>query len=153
MLCDVVPKETCQVLLRRPFQITKNSMHNGLTNETTLTHEKNRYLFYPLTSSWVLDGQKRLKHKIKTEKSLALLEQKVVSKESSNKKFEQGRKNLEKKIMYSSLKKSCEKLPKTIEKQEEWQLNKTDFCTTAQTNSFALFDDSHGWTSDPRGRA
>jgi len=46
----------------------------------------------------------------------------------------------EKKIMYSSLKKSCEKLPKTIEKQKEWQLNKTDFCTV-ETNSFDLFDD------------
>ena len=47
--------------------------------------KKNKYLFYPLTSSWMLDVQIRLKHKIKTEKSLALLEQKVVSKESSNK--------------------------------------------------------------------
>jgi len=61
----------------------------------------------------VLDGQIRLKHKIKTEKSLALLEQKVVSKESSNKNLEQGRKNLEKKNKYSSLNKSCVKLPKT----------------------------------------
>ena len=29
--------------------------------------------------------------------------------------------------MYSSLMKSCEKFPKTIEKQEEWQLNKIIF--------------------------
>ena len=65
----------------------------------------------------MLNDQIRLKQKIKTEKSLALLEQKVVSKEYSNKNVEQRRKNLEKKIMYSSLKKSCEKLPKTIEKQ------------------------------------
>jgi len=36
-----------------------------------------------------------------------------------------------------------EKLPKTIEKQKEWQLNKIDFYTTTQTNSFALFDNSH----------
>ena len=119
ILCDVVPKETCHVLVRRPLQITKNSMNNGNTNETTFTHEKNKYLLYPLTSSWGLDGKKRLKHKIKTKKSLALLEQKVVSKESSNKNLEQGRKNLEKKILSSSLKKSCKKLSKTIEKQEQ----------------------------------
>jgi len=74
-------------------------------------------------------------------------------KEVNNKNFEQGRKNLKKKIMHSSLKKSCEKFPKTIEKQEEWQLNKTLFFTTAQTNSFALFDDSHRRTFDPRRRA
>jgi len=64
----------------------------------------------------------------------------------------QERKNLETKIMYSSLKKSCDKLPKTIEKQEG-QLNKVDFYTTASTNSFALFDDSHRWTFDIGGRA
>jgi len=66
--------------------------------------------------------------------------------------LEQGRNNFEKKIMYSSLKKSCDKLPKTIEKQEG-QLNKIDFYTIAQTNTFALFDDSHRWTFDPGGRA
>jgi len=101
----------------------------------------------------VLDDQIRLKQKVKTEKSLVLLEQKVVSKESSNKILEQERKNIVKKIMYSSLMKSCEKLTKTIEKQEEWQLNKTDFYTTAETNSFDLFDDSNKWSLDPGGRA
>jgi len=53
--------------------------------------------------------------------------------------------------MYSSLKKSCEKLPKAKDKQKEWQLNKTDFYTTVETNSFDLFDDSYRWTFDPRG--
>jgi len=60
----------------------------------------------------VLDDKIRLKQKIKTGKSLALLEQKEVSKEFSNQNLEQGRKNLEKKIVYSSLMKYCEKLPK-----------------------------------------
>jgi len=80
---------------------------------------KKKISFYPLTPSQVLDDQIRLKQKIKIGKSLALLEQKVVSKRSSNKNLKQGRKNLEKKIMYSSLMKSCEKLSKTIEKQKE----------------------------------
>jgi len=52
----------------------------------------------------------------------------------------------EKKIMYSSLNKSCGKLPKIIGKQEEWQLKKVDFYTTAETNPFELFDDSNKWT-------
>jgi len=56
----------------------------------------------------------------------------------------------EKKIMNSSLKKFCKKLPKTIEKQKEWQLHKTDFYIV-ETNTFALFDDSHKWTFDPGG--
>jgi len=42
-----------------------------------------------------------------------------IPKEVNNKNLEQKRKHLEKKILYFSLKKSCEKLPKTIEKQEE----------------------------------
>ena len=41
ILCDVVPKETWHVLLRRPLQISKNSMLNCRTNETTFTHKKN----------------------------------------------------------------------------------------------------------------
>ena len=47
----------------------------------------------------------------------------------------------------------CKKLPKTIEKQKQWQLHKIDFYTIASTNSFALFEDSHRWTFDPRERA
>ena len=39
-LCDIVSKETCHVLLRRPLQRVKNSMLNGRTNETTFTHKK-----------------------------------------------------------------------------------------------------------------
>jgi len=52
-----------------------------------------------------------------------------------------------------SKEKYCKKLPKTIEKQKEWQLNKIDFNTIVSTNSFALFEDSHRWTFDPGGRA
>jgi len=51
------------------------------------------------------------------------------------------------------IEKYYDKLPKTIEKQKEWQLNRIEFYTTAQTNTFALFDDSHRWTFDPGGRA
>ena len=39
-LCEVVPKKTCHVLLRRPLQSVKISMLNGRTNETTFTHKK-----------------------------------------------------------------------------------------------------------------
>lgn len=42
---------------------------------------------------------------------------------------------------------------RSFQKQEECQLNKINFYRIAQTNSFALFDDSHIWTFDPGGRA
>ena len=51
------------------------------------------------------------------------------------------------------IEKYYDKLPKTIQRQKEWQLNRIDFYTTAQTKSFSLFDDSHRWTFDPGGRA
>jgi len=79
ILCHVLPMETCHVLFGGPWQFAKNFMHNGCTNEITFSHERKKYLFYPLTPFQVLDDQIRLKQKIKTVKSLALLEQKVVS--------------------------------------------------------------------------
>ena len=45
ILGDVVPMETCYVLLGRPWKFAQNSMHNGRTNEITFTHEKNKYFF------------------------------------------------------------------------------------------------------------
>ena len=47
-----------------------------------------------------------------------------------------------------SKEKYCTKLPKPKEK-EKLQHSKVDF----QTNTYALFDDSHRWTFDPRGQA
>ena len=39
-LCDVVPKETCHVLLRQPLQRIKIFMNKGCINETTFTHKR-----------------------------------------------------------------------------------------------------------------
>ena len=99
----------------------------------------------------VIQKEEKFKNKVK---KILLSEQPtnlLPSKGTHRKLCLQERKNLEKKIMYSSLKKSCEKLPKTKDKQKKWQLNKTNFYTTAETNSFDLFDDSYRWTFDPGG--
>jgi len=57
--------------------------------------------------------------------------------------------------MYFSLKKPCENLLKTIEKHEEWQLNKTDLYTTLKlthliclmtpTNAHLILEDEHSF--------
>jgi len=74
-----------------------------------------------------------------------------VSKEKVTKnEYVKIHKRIKEKIQQSK-EKYWKKLPKTIEKQKEWQLHKIDFYTTAQTNSFALFDDFHRWTFDPGG--
>jgi len=45
VLCDVVPMEACHILLGRPWQFDKKTMHNGLTNEITFT-QKVKSLFF-----------------------------------------------------------------------------------------------------------
>jgi len=39
VLCDVVPMEACHVLLGRPWQFDKKTIHDGLTNTITFTHK------------------------------------------------------------------------------------------------------------------
>jgi len=130
-----------------------------------ITLEKQRGLREPkaweksVPSHKVIHQEERIKN---TFENMILVEQpssllkgthRKIHNEANNNNLEQKGKHLEKKILYSSLKKYCEKLSKTIEKQKEWQVNKIDFYTTAQTNTFALFDDSHICTFDPEGRA
>ena len=40
VLCDVVPMEACHILLGRPWQFDKKTMHNGFTNEITFIHKE-----------------------------------------------------------------------------------------------------------------
>ena len=54
-LCDVVPVEACHILLGRPWQFDKKTLHNGLTNEISFTHKKKKFVLNPLPHSQV-DG-------------------------------------------------------------------------------------------------
>jgi len=42
ILCDVVPMEACHILLGKPWQFEKKTIHNGLTNEITFTHTEKK---------------------------------------------------------------------------------------------------------------
>ena len=37
--CDVVPMQACSLLLGRPWQFDKKSIHHGRTNQYTLVHK------------------------------------------------------------------------------------------------------------------
>ena len=39
-LCELVPKETCHVLLRQPLQNVQILINNGYNNKTTFTHKR-----------------------------------------------------------------------------------------------------------------
>ena len=66
-LCEVVPKETCHVLLRQPLQRIEISMNKGCINETTLTHKRE------ILHEGELMGQ------IRVDKTLELLKGKLLS--------------------------------------------------------------------------
>jgi len=68
ILCDVVPMEACHILLGRPWQFDKKTMHNGLTSEITFIHKENNFLLYPLTPSQVVKDQVQMKQKRKNER-------------------------------------------------------------------------------------
>ena len=68
MLCDVVPMESCHVLLGRLWQFDKKTMHNGLTNEIIFTHKEIKFVLHSLSPSQVVEDQMQVKKKINKEK-------------------------------------------------------------------------------------
>jgi len=61
ILCDVVTMEACHILLGRPWQFDKKTMHNGVTNEITFTHQEKKFVLYPLPPSQVVKDQVQMK--------------------------------------------------------------------------------------------
>jgi len=47
--------EACDILLGRPWQFDKKTMHNGLINEITLHHKEKKFVLHPLTPSKVFE--------------------------------------------------------------------------------------------------
>uniref|UniRef100_A0A151UIN5 Transposon Ty3-I Gag-Pol polyprotein n=1 Tax=Cajanus cajan TaxID=3821 RepID=A0A151UIN5_CAJCA len=72
VLCDVVPMEACHILLGRPWQFDKKTMHNGLTNEITFTHKEKKFVLHPLSPQQVAEDQVQMKLKRDSEKRLLL---------------------------------------------------------------------------------
>nr|KYP34393.1 hypothetical protein KK1_044652 [Cajanus cajan] len=68
VLCDVVPMEACHILLGRPWQYDKKTMHNGLTNEITFTHREKKFVLHPLSPQQVVEDQAQMKIKRESEK-------------------------------------------------------------------------------------
>jgi len=63
ILCDVVPMEAYHILLGRPCQFDKKTIHNGFTSEITFTHREKKFVLYPLTPSQVIKEQVQMKQK------------------------------------------------------------------------------------------
>ena len=63
VLCDVIPLEACHVLLERPWQFDKKTIHDGLTNEITFIHKHQKFVLHPLTPTQVLEDEAQMKQK------------------------------------------------------------------------------------------
>nr|KYP57641.1 hypothetical protein KK1_003907 [Cajanus cajan]KYP57649.1 hypothetical protein KK1_003916 [Cajanus cajan] len=66
--CDVVPMETCHILLGRPWKFDKQTHHDGLTNKITFTHKGKKFVLHPLSPSQVIEDQVQMKTKRDLEK-------------------------------------------------------------------------------------
>ena len=57
VICDVVPMKASHLLLGRPWQFDKETMHNGRTNYYSFTHDKRKYNLALLTPLQVQEMQ------------------------------------------------------------------------------------------------
>ena len=60
--------QACHVLLGRPWQFDKQTIHDGLTNEITFTHNNKKFVLHPLTPTQVLEDQVQMKNKLNNER-------------------------------------------------------------------------------------
>ncbi|XP_049414722.1 uncharacterized protein LOC125877483 [Solanum stenotomum] len=68
ILCDVVPMQTCHVLLGRPWQYDMDTTHHGRKNRYSLLHNGKKYTLAPLSPSQVFEDKKRLRETMGKQK-------------------------------------------------------------------------------------
>ena len=94
VLCDVVPMEACDLLLRRPWQYDRRVMHDGFTNKFTFMHKDRKTTLAPLTPREVSEDQLKMRKKIKSERKEKEREKRK-EKQSEKKKENEGGKEKE----------------------------------------------------------
>ena len=66
--CDVVPMQACSLLLGRPWQFDRESVHHGKTNHYTLLHNGKKIGLKPMTPEQILKDDIARASRAKTEK-------------------------------------------------------------------------------------
>ena len=77
--CDVVPMQACSLLLSRPWQFDKNSIHHGRNNQYTLVHNDKNITLLPMTPDSILKDDINRANKAKQEKNKS--ENQIVAKD------------------------------------------------------------------------
>jgi hypothetical protein len=61
VFCDMVPMQASHILLWRPWQYDRKTIHNGLKNRYTIVKDGKTITLVPLTPKQVYDDQIKLK--------------------------------------------------------------------------------------------
>jgi hypothetical protein len=65
--CDVVPMQACSLLLGRPWQFDRESVHNGNTNQYSLIHAGKKIGLKPMTPEQILKHDLARASRLKNE--------------------------------------------------------------------------------------
>jgi len=68
VLCDVVPMEATHILLGRPWQYDRKTLHDGLTNKISFTFHGHKVTLKSLSPKEVHEDQLKIKEKREKEK-------------------------------------------------------------------------------------
>ncbi|XP_071676944.1 uncharacterized protein [Lolium perenne] len=68
--CDVVPMQACSLLLGRPWQFDRESVHNGKTNQYSLMHDGKKIGLKPMTPEQILKDDLARASRVKNEEKL-----------------------------------------------------------------------------------
>ena len=77
--CDVVPMQACSLLLGRPWQFDKHSVHHGKKNQYTLVHKDKNITLLPMSPEHILKDDLTRASKAKQEQNKS--ENQIVAKE------------------------------------------------------------------------
>ena len=67
--CDVVLMQACSLLLGRPWQFDKNSVHHGRNNQYTLVHKGKHITLLHMSLDSILEDDINRANKAKHEKN------------------------------------------------------------------------------------
>jgi hypothetical protein len=78
--CDVVPMQACSILLGRPCQVDKDSMHHGRSNQYSFQYHDKRIVLHPMSPEAILKDELTRASKIKNQEQ-AKSENQIVANE------------------------------------------------------------------------
>ena len=65
--CDVVPMQACSMLLGRPWQFDKDSLHFGKTNQYSFVHNDKKIVLHPMSPESILRDELARASKLKNQ--------------------------------------------------------------------------------------